>query len=397
MPEAPGGFAFEITHRDPASRARTGRLATPHGTVDTPGFIFCGTRAAIRGATPAQMRAAGTDIILANTYHLMIQPGADTVAALGGLHRMTGWDGPMLTDSGGFQIFSMGHGGVADEVKGRRRAEREAALISIDEEGAAFRSYRDGSRLFLSPEGAIRIQRQLGADLIVALDECTPFHVERRYTETSMAMTHRWADRCLAEFARGDDGRQALYGVVQGGIYPDLRRESAAFTADRGFFGTAIGGSLGADKAQMYEVVSYCAPHIHPDRPVHLLGIGGIGDIFAGVRLGIDTFDCVVPTRVARHGWALMRGAPGERINLRNAAHRTDSRPIDETCGCDTCRQHSRGYLHHLIRAEELLGIMLVVIHNVFTMNRLMREVRAAIRQGTLDHMEAVWTGAAPG
>ena len=397
MPEAPppGGFGFEITHRDPASRARTGRLATPHGTIDTPGFIFCGTRAAIRGATPAQMRAAGTDIILANTYHLMIQPGADTVAALGGLHRMTGWDGPMLTDSGGFQIFSMGHGGVADEVKGRRRAERAAALISVDEDGAAFRSYLDGARLFLSPEGAIQVQRQLGADLIVALDECTPFHVERGYTARSMAMTHRWADRCLAEFARGDDGRQALYGVVQGGIYPDLRRESAAFTADRGFFGTAIGGSLGADKAQMYEVVSYCAPHIHPDRPVHLLGIGGIGDIFAGVRLGIDTFDCVVPTRVARHGWALMRGAPGERINLRNAAHRTDPRPIDETCGCDTCRQHSRGYLHHLIRAEELLGITLMVIHNVFTMNRLMCEVRAAIRQGTLDRTEAAWTGVA--
>jgi queuine tRNA-ribosyltransferase len=183
--------------------------------------------------------------------------------------------------------------------------------------------------------------------------------------------------------------------VVQGGIYPDLRRESAEFTADRDFFGTAIGGSLGADKAQMYEVVSYCAPYIHPDRPVHLLGIGGIGDIFAGVRLGIDSFDCVVPTRVARHGWALMKGTPAERINLRNARHRADPAPIDETCGCDTCRQFSRGYLHHLIRAEELLGITLVVIHNVFTMTRLMREVREAIRAGNLDEAEAAWVGSA--
>jgi queuine tRNA-ribosyltransferase len=399
MPDAPpdtrGGFGFAVTHRDPASRARTGQLATPHGTIETPAFIFCATRAAIRGAMPAQMRAAGADIILSNTYHLMIQPGAEAVAALGGLHRMTGWDGPMLTDSGGFQIFSMGHGGVADEVKGRRRVEREAALIKIEEEGATFRSYLDGARLFLSPEGSIGIQRQIGADLIVALDECTPFHVERPYTEKSMGMTHRWADRCLAEFARTDDGRQALYGVVQGGIYPDLRRESAEFTADRDFFGTAIGGSLGADKAQMYEVVSYCAPYIHPDRPVHLLGIGGIGDIFAGVRLGIDSFDCVVPTRVARHGWALMKGTPAERINLRNARHRADPAPIDETCGCDTCRQFSRGYLHHLIRAEELLGITLVVIHNVFTMTRLMREVRHAIRTGSLDETEAAWVGSA--
>ena len=342
------------------------------------------------------MRAANTDIILANTYHLMIQPGAETVASMGGLHGFMGWDGPMLTDSGGFQIFSMGHGSVADEIKGRRNQTRAATLSRISEEGAEFRSYLDGSKLFLSPERSIVIQRQLGADLILQLDECTPFHVDRDYTARSMALSQRWGDRCLTEFAAGDDGRQALYGIVQGGVYPDLRHESTAYTADRPFFGTAIGGSLGADKAQMHEVVSYCRPYLHPERPVHLLGIGGIPDILAGVRLGIDTFDCVTPTRVARHGWALVKGHRGERINLRNARHRGDPAPIDESCGCETCRHHARGYLHHLLKAGELLSVALITIHNVFTMNRLMAEIRAGIADDTLDAVDRAWLGGEP-
>jgi queuine tRNA-ribosyltransferase len=390
MPEG-AEFGFEVLARDPHSRARTGRLATPHGTIPTPAFVFCATKAAIKGVTPAQMRDAGTDIVLANTYHLMIRPGAERVARFGGLHRFMGWGGPMLTDSGGFQIFSMGHGGVADEIKGRRRPAAESALLRVGEDGAEFRSYADGAKLFLSPEGAIQVQRQLGADLIVVLDECTPYHVERDYTARSMALTHRWGDRCVAEFRRGDDGRQALYGIVQGGVYPDLRREAAAYTADRPFFGTALGGSLGSSTAQMREVVSYCMPHVHPDRPVHLLGIGGVGDILAGVAQGIDTFDCVSPTRVARHGWAVVKGAPNERINLRNARFRDDPEPIDPACGCHTCAGFARGYLHHLIKAEELLAITLVAIHNVFTMNRLMREIREAIHAGTLDELAGAW------
>lgn len=393
-------FDFVIEARDPESRARTGRLTTPHGTIETPNFIFCGTKASVKGVTPVQLREARTDIILSNTYHLMIQPGAEIVARMGGLHRFMGWDGPMLTDSGGFQIFSMGHGSVADEIKGRRNAgvetPRPPTLMKITEEGATFRSYLNGEKLFLSPEQSIDIQRKLGADLIVQLDECTPFHVDRDYTARSMAMSHRWGDRSLAEFRRGgglsaNGLPQALYGIIQGGIYPDLRRESAEYTRDRDFFGTAVGGSLGAHKEQMYEVVSYCMPHVAPDRPVHLLGIGGIGDIFAGVRQGIDTFDCVSPTRVARHGWALVKGVPGERVNLRNARFREDPAPIDETCGCHTCRTYGRAYLHHLIRAQELLAITLVSIHNIFTMNRLMRDVRQAIRTGELDAMERAW------
>ena len=390
-------FSFDIVARDAAgetSRARLGRLHTPHGTVETPAFIFCATKAAIKGLTPRQMRENETQIILSNTYHLMIQPGAERIERAGGLHAFTGWDGPMLTDSGGFQIFSMGHGGVADEIKGRgRQVEADSALLEVTEEGAAFRSYTNGERLFLSPERSIDIQRRLGADLLMQFDECTPFHVERDYTAKSMELSHRWGDRSLAEFDRGDDGRQALYGIVQGGVYRDLREVSAAFTRDRPFFGTAIGGSLGGSKEQMLEVVSYAMPHIAPDRPVHLLGIGGISDIFDGVVLGIDTFDCVHPTRVARHGWALMKGEPKERVNLRNARFREDDGPVDETCGCETCATASRAYLHHLIRAGEPLGGILLTQHNVFTMNRLLSDIRAALADGSLESARQAWLG----
>ncbi|WP_119680093.1 tRNA guanosine(34) transglycosylase Tgt [Indioceanicola profundi] len=390
------GFSFDITHRDPESRARTGRLETPHGTIETPNFIFCGTKASVKGVTPEQLRAEQTDIILSNTYHLMIQPGADTVAAMGGLHKFMGWDGPMLTDSGGYQIFAMGHGSVADEVKGRRSTAREKTLLKITEEGATFRSYTNGEKLFLTPERSIDIQRKLGADLIVQLDECTPFHVDRDYTARSMRMSHRWGDRSLAEFERGggisaNGMPQAMYGIIQGGIYPDLRKESAEYTASRPFFATAVGGSLGAHKDQMVEVVAMAMPHVHPDRPVHLLGIGGIVDIFEGVKLGIDTFDCVSPTRIARHGWALMPGAKGERLNLRNARFREDPAPIDESCGCHACRTYSRAYIHHLLKAGELLAMSLVSLHNIHTMNRLMRDVREAIRTNTLEEARRRW------
>lgn len=390
------GFGFEITHRATDSRARSGRLTTPHGTIETPNFIFCGTKATIKGVTPVQMKEAGTDIILSNTYHLMIQPGADLVAKAGGLHRFMGWDGPMLTDSGGFQIFSMGHGSVADEIKGRRSQARDKTLLKISEKGATFRSYTNGEMLFLSPESSIDIQRKLGADLIVQFDECTPFHVDRTYTALSMALSHRWGDRSLAEFVRGG-GRsynglpQALYGIIQGGVYPDLRRESAEYTRSRPFFGTAVGGSLGAHKDQMDEVVGMCMAHVHPDRPVHLLGIGGIRDIFAGVAQGIDTFDCVSPTRIARHGWALAPRQKGERMNMRNSRFREDTGPIDAGCTCYACTTFSRAYIHHLLKAEELLGLQLLSIHNVATMNRLLRDVRQAVRTNTLAEARARW------
>ncbi len=393
-------FSFEITHQSSTSRARTGCLMTPHGPLETPAFIFCATKAAIKGATPQQMKEAGTQIILSNTYHLMLQPGGSLVEKMGGLHKFMGWDGPMLTDSGGFQIFSLGHGSVASEIKGKRFGGRRKTLSKISEEGAMFKSYLDGSEHLLTPEKSIEVQRQLGADLIVVLDECTPFHVDKKYTERSMHLSHRWALRSLEEFKRGDTGRQALYGIVQGGVYPDLRREAAQFVSDQDFFGHAVGGSLGATKDQMHEVVETTMSFLAPERPVHLLGIGGVRDIFNGARHGIDTFDCVHPTRLARHGGALVRAdywyekgliSGKEHITLSNAQFKEDARPIDETCTCHTCQNFSRAYLYHLLKARELLAVQALTIHNVFYMNRLLKAVRQAIMNESLSCEEKLW------
>ncbi|OJW52678.1 MAG: tRNA guanosine(34) transglycosylase Tgt [Alphaproteobacteria bacterium 41-28] len=394
-------FKFDITFQTLGSKARLGRLSTPHGVVETPAFIFCATRAAIKGATPQHMRQENTQIILANTYHLMLQPGSDLVAQMGGLHRFMGWDGPMLTDSGGFQIFSLGHGSIAEEVKGRRQTLRPKSLLKINEEGATFKSYIDGKKHVLTPEKSIQIQRGLGADFIVVLDECTPFHVDKSYTERSMHMSHRWAERSLKEFQKEPTDLQALYGITQGGVYPDLRKISGDFINSLPFFGHAVGGSLGADKAQMAEVVEMAMEPLDPVRPVHLLGIGGISDIFYGVQQGIDTFDCVHPTRLARHGGALVplsvwesmgedpRGR--EHMNLRNARFRDDARPLDETCACQTCQTLSRGYLHHLLKAGELLVMQALTVHNVHFMNRLLFRIRKAISQDCLQEEKKKW------
>ncbi|MBS0272745.1 MAG: tRNA guanosine(34) transglycosylase Tgt [Proteobacteria bacterium] len=394
-------FSFTITFRAAVSKARLGRLSTPHGIVETPAFIFCATKAAIKGATPQMMREENTQIILANTYHLMLQPGSDVVAKMGGLHRFMGWDRPMLTDSGGFQIFSLGHGSVAEEVKGRRQSSRPKSLLKINEEGANFKSYIDGKMHLLTPEKSIQVQRDLGADLIVVLDECTPFHVDKSYTERSMHMSHRWAERSFNEFKKGPSGVQALYGITQGGVYPDLRKISADFVNSMPFFGHAVGGSLGANKNQMAEVVEMAMEPLDPSRPVHLLGIGGISDIFYGVTQGIDTFDCVHPTRLARHGgalippsvWEEMGEDPKDRehMNLRNARFREDAEPIDKTCECQTCQTMSRSYLHHLLKAGELLAMQALTVHNVHFMNRLLKGIREALALNRLDDEKKKW------
>jgi queuine tRNA-ribosyltransferase len=382
-------FSFEYHRPKKNSRARFGKITTPHGVIETPAFIFCATKAAIKGLTPEQMREAGTQIILSNTYHLMLQPGADVVASQGGLQKFTGWNGPMLTDSGGFQIFSLGHGSVAQEIKGRRQGleGKRKTLLKITEEGALFQSYLDGSKHLLTPEKSIQTQRGLGADLIVVLDECTPFSVDKSYTRRSMQMSHRWAERSLAEFKRHDDGKQSLYGIIQGGVYEDLRQESCDFVNSQPFFGHAVGGSLGASKEQMAEVVSFTLPKLAPERPIHLLGIGGIADIIKGVEAGIDTFDCVHPTRLARHGGALISGGQQGRdhINLRNQRYKLDSGPLEEGCDCSTCKNFSRSYIHHLLRAQEFLAIPLITMHNVRFMNRLLEKIREALKDGSFD------------
>ncbi len=385
-------FSFDITHKDPSSRARLGRMETPHGGFDTPNFIFCGTKASIKGLHPHQVKEAGADFILANTYHLMIQPGADIVEKMGGLHKFMNWQGPILTDSGGFQIYSMGEGVNADEIKCRNnKTTRKQSLTKITEEGAAFRSYKDGSPLFLSPESAMEIQRKLGADFVVQLDECTAMHVSEQYTEDSMHMSHRWGDRSLKAFEEKDNGAQAIYGVVQGGVFQNLREESSAYTASRPFFGTALGGTFGGNFDQFFEIVSWCMPHIEQNRPVHLLGIGTFRDVFECVRLGIDTFDCVSPTRIARHGWALMKGAPSERLNLLNSKYKNDQDPLCPELGIAASSQYSKGYIHHLFKAKESLGGQILAQHNIAVMSCLLKDIRSSIQEGTLDALQKEW------
>jgi queuine tRNA-ribosyltransferase len=404
-------FSFETRPEPRLNRARLGRLVTPHGAVDTPNFILCATKGALKGLTTEAAAAANTQFILSNTYHLMLQPGAEVVAAQGGLHKFAGWNGAFLTDSGGFQVFSLAHGGVADEIKGARRPTSTKSVLKITEAGVEFRSYIDGQKILLTPERSILVQRHLGADIILAFDECTPFHVDRAYTEASLQRTHRWTDRALTAFAEATDaygpksgsaGLQAFYGISQGGIYEDLRRTASDFLNDRDCFGFAVGGSLGNSKSQMYEVVDCATAGLRPEKPVHLLGIGGIHDIFTCVQFGIDTFDCVSPTRIGRHGWALVPaeiagdsgGRAEPRLNLRNAAYRQDSAPVDPTCTCHTCTTYSRAYLHHLLKARELLAQTLLTLHNVATMSRVMADIRAGIAAGSLNAPRAFWLGA---
>jgi queuine tRNA-ribosyltransferase len=385
-------FAFDITHTDPKSGARLGTLKTPHGAIETPNYIFCGTKAAIKALSPAQMIEAQTDIILSNTYHLMLQPGADLIERAGGLHKFMNWNGPMLTDSGGFQVFSLGEGTMANEIKGKNAGKHDnKSLISITEEGCVFRSYIDGRKIKLTPESSMEIQRKLGADLLMQFDECTPYHVDKTYTARSMEMSMRWGDRCLAEFERHDNGAQGLYGIIQGGVHADLRQISAEYTKDRAFFGTALGGCLGGSEEEMERVAAASLPYAHPERPVHFLGIGQIKDVFKFVRLGVDTFDCVIPTRLARHGTALMKGVPGETITLTNACYREDHTPLDEGGSISASTDYTKAYIHHLLKAGEILGMQLLAQHNVATINRLMREVRGAIQTGTLDALEKQW------
>ncbi len=384
-------FSFTVTHRDAGSKARCGVLMTPHGEVETPNFIFCATRGAMKGVTMDQVRDTGAEIILANTYHLLLQPGPDVVETLGGLHDMVGWKGPMMTDSGGFQIFSLGHGTVADEIKGRRNQQGAKALRSISEEGATFRSYLDGSTHTLTPEISIATQQKLGADLIFTLDECTAFHDSREYTAKATARSHRWEKRSLDYFLAHNTQSQALYGIVQGGVYEDLRRESTQFVSENAFFGQAIGGSLGGDKAQMHDIVSLSCENLTQTRPTHLLGIGIVDDILHGVACGIDTFDCVHPTRIARHGCALVSTSISEsakdHINLKNSRFKEDRSPIDRTCTCYCCRNFSRGYLHHLFKANEMTGGQLLTIHNIAFMSNFLRSIRKSIQQNTFQSM----------
>lgn len=369
-----------------------------------------GTKAAVKTLDSEDLRTCGQSAIFANAYHLLLRPGADVVAELGGLHRFMAWDGPIATDSGGFQVFSLGAaiehgvgkvGGLFPGATPARRTQGGSALMQVEEDGVRFRSHLDGSRHRLTPELAIEVQRLLGADVMMAFDECTsPLH-DRDYTAAAMERTHRWAVRCLEAFDAGGSVHgypQALYGIVQGGAYHDLRLQSAAVLGGLPFQGMAIGGSLGATKAEMAAVLEWTVPELPPDRPRHLLGIGEIPDIFAAVERGIDTFDCVAPTRMARNAGLIARQLddqrlPRLRMNLRNARYARDPRPVVDGCPCPLCARHSRAYLHHLFRERELLAYRLASLHNLTQLNALMTRIREAIEAGSLPDLRREWLG----
>ena len=348
-------FKFDLAAVD--GNARAGIFHTPHGDLETPVFAPVGTQATVKTLTPVQLADLGATLVLSNTYHLYLRPGADLVAEMGGLHRFMQWPHPMLTDSGGFQVFSL------------------ADMRKVDEDGVTFKSHIDGSTHRFTPEKAVEIQEQLGADIIMAFDECSEPH-DRAYVERAMQRTHAWAERCCRAQKRTD---QALFGIVQGGIFPDLREHSARAISGMGFPGHAIGGlSVGEEKKDMYAMIEVVNAILPVEKPRYLMGVGTVEDLINGIARGIDIFDCVLPTRLARHQSAMTRRG---RLNLLNAVHARDPRPIDENCGCYTCRTFTRAYLRHLIVAKEMLAGTLISIHNLYTLVELAKDARRAILQ----------------
>ncbi len=397
MRSEPERLSFEVEARDGAARA--GVLHTPHGAVRTPAFIPLATKGTVRSLESREVAELGYELILGNTYHLFVSPGPDRIAAAGGLHGFMGWEGALITDSGGFQVFSLAHGGVADEVKGKGRPGGDhGSVVSIGEEGVRFRSYRDGASLFISPEVSMEVQAKLGSDIALVFDECTPYHADREYTARSMERTHRWLARCLDWHADHGPQRQAVFGIVQGGVHEDLRRASAQAVSEAGVDGIAIGGTLGRDKAEMRGVLELTAPLLPELTPKHLLGIGDVDDLLAGIALGLDVFDCAIPTRLARHGTALVPDPSNRfRLDLRKSAWEGNREPIAEDCPCPACRRHDRDYLSYLSRAEELTAVRLLCLHNLTFMHALVNGAREAIAAGQLsEYGSSIMQGRSP-
>lgn len=358
-------FTFEILAQDKETAGRNGRFYTPHGPIDTPVFAPVGTQATVKAIRPSDLEALHASLVLSNTYHLYLRPGDELIRDLGGLHNFMQWHGPILTDSGGFQVFSL-----SDTRK-------------IDDDGVTFRSHHDGSTHRFTPEKSIQIQENLGADIIMAFDECPPPN-DYAYVKHSLDRTHPWLLRCIAAKTRQD---QALFGIVQGGIFTDLRQASAQFMIDLDLPGYAIGGlAVGESKREMVETLDAVVPLMPTQKPRYLMGVGTPDDLINGVIRGIDIFDCVLPTRLARHGSAFVKGG---RLNLRNAQFERDERPLSPDCTCSTCQTFSRAYLRHLVKANEILGHMLLSTHNIHFLIHLMETIREEIRKGTLAQFAA--------
>lgn len=350
-------FRFTIKHREAHSKARLGYLETPHGAIETPTFMPVGTQATVKMVSPEELEDAHSQIILANTYHLYLRPGADLVAKAGGLHQFMNWKHPILTDSGGFQVFSLGD------------------LRKITEEGVLFRSHLDGSKHLFTPESVMEIENKLGADIIMAFDECIPYPADRAYAKQSMDRTARWLERCIAAHKRED---QALFGIVQGGMYEDLRIESIKQITSHDLVGFGIGGlSVGEENELMYELLDKTAPYMPAEKPRYLMGVGNPDNLVIGAGLGIDMFDCVQGTRIARHGAFWTREG---RKNIKNQQFFDDFEPLDKECDCYACRNYSRSYIRHLIKVGEGFGLRLLSIHNIHFLNQLMIELRNSIK-----------------
>ena len=353
-------FQFELIKNDQLTAARLGKMSTPHGIVHTPAFMPVGTQGTVKSMMPEEIKNCGAQRILGNTYHLYLRPGHQTIRKLGGLHQFMNWHDPILTDSGGFQVYSL------------------SALRKITGDGVIFRSYIDGSKHFLTPQKSIEIQEALGSDIMMCLDECTPYPATRSETKTSMALTARWANLCQEAKTNRE---QALFGIVQGGTYLDLRRQAVTEMVPIGFDGYALGGvSVGEPKEIMYAIAQTITPLLPPEKPRYLMGVGTPADIVFGVACGIDLFDCVIPTRCARHGLLFTNS---EKIVIKNSRWREDNKPLDETCDCYTCKNYSRAYLRHLFVAREILAMVLNTIHNVRYYMRLMEQIRAALEQNS--------------
>jgi queuine tRNA-ribosyltransferase len=367
---------FELITKDPNTGARRGRLHTMHGVIETPVFMPVGTQATVKSMTPDQLRDLKVEILLCNSYHLFLRPGHETLARLGGLHRFMGWDRPILTDSGGFQVFSL------------------SSLRDISEDGVRFRSHLDGSTHFLSPELAVDVQTALGSDILMILDDCLAYPATHFEADRSMKRSLAWAERCQRHFQSGAAGngdrtaaRQALFGIVQGSIYPDLRRESAERLVAMDFSGYAIGGlAVGEPKPLMYEIIERVEPYLPEDRPRYLMGVGTPADLIEGVARGVDMFDCVMPTRHARNGWLFTREG---HIVIKHAKYKDDPEPVDSTCGCAVCRNFSRAYLRHLFVANEILSSILNTIHNLYFYLDTVRRIRQLIEFHRFDEILA--------
>lgn len=382
---------FEQLHHDKDTHARTGRITTDHGVIETPIFMPVGTQATVKTLDSSDIKNIGSQIILGNTYHLHLRPGEDLIAAQGGLHQFMHWNGPMLTDSGGFQVFSLG---LQKEKTGSKD---QGALVKITEEGVAFKSHIDGSKHIFTPESAIEIEHKLGADIIMAFDECTPDSATYEYTKEAMERTHRWAERSLTahmQNTRYHGYQQFLFGIIQGSNHEDLRKQSAEFISSLPFDGIAIGGeSIGYNMAQTGEILDWVYPYLPENKPHYAMGIGlNPTDLLIAIEHGVDMFDCVAPTRLARHGSLFIFDKESKhRLNIKSAAMKNDRGPIDAWCDCFTCKNYTRSYLYHLFAADEMTGMRLASIHNLRFMLKLMEEARAAINSDAFLTLKKQW------